>query len=115
MTLVLFILVNLVFFCPKMILCIKIEISRNDFYNSLGFHFHNTLPKRSINRNNNKFFLLRDLVEQVAESQQALSAELVQYDEQVESEVLLPLTKIIKENFTNCAKLKKQVKQVRKA
>ena len=40
MTLVLFIFVNLVFFCPKMILCIKIEISRNDFYNSLGFHFH---------------------------------------------------------------------------
>ena len=41
MTLVLFIFVNLVFFCPKMILCIKIEISRNDFYNSLGFHFQN--------------------------------------------------------------------------
>ena len=41
MTLVLFIFVNLVFFCPKMILCIKIEISRNDFYNSLDFHFYN--------------------------------------------------------------------------
>ena len=35
MTLVLFILVNLVFFCLKMIICIKIEISRNDFYNEL--------------------------------------------------------------------------------
>ena len=33
--------VNLVFLCPKMILCIKIEISGNDFYNSLGFYFHN--------------------------------------------------------------------------
>ena len=41
MTLVLFIFVNLVFFCPKMILWIKIEISRNVFYNSLGFYFHN--------------------------------------------------------------------------
>ena len=40
MTLVLFIFVNLVFFCPKMILSIKIEISRNDFYNSLGFYFY---------------------------------------------------------------------------
>ena len=46
MTLVLFIFVNLVFFCPKMILCIKIEISRNDFYNSLGFYFHN--PTESV-------------------------------------------------------------------
>ena len=26
-----------------MILCIKIEISRNDFYNSLGFYFHNQM------------------------------------------------------------------------
>ena len=40
MTLVLFIFINLLFFCPMMILCIKIEISQNDFYNSLGFHFH---------------------------------------------------------------------------
>ena len=39
MTLVLFIFVNLVFFCPKMILWIKIEISRNVFYNSLVFTF----------------------------------------------------------------------------
>ena len=39
MTLVLFIFVNLVFFCPKMILCIKIEISRNDFYVALIFTF----------------------------------------------------------------------------
>ena len=45
MTSVLFIFVNLVFFCPKMILCIKIEISRNDFYNSLGFYFHNKEDK----------------------------------------------------------------------
>ena len=43
MTLVLFIFVNLVFFCPKMILWIKIEISRNVFYNSLGFYFPNEL------------------------------------------------------------------------
>ena len=41
-----------------MILCIKIEISRNVFYNSLGFYFHykNTLPKRSINRNNTTIY-----------------------------------------------------------
>ena len=43
MTLVLFIFVNLVFFCQKMILRIKIEISRNDFYNSLGFYLHNEI------------------------------------------------------------------------
>ena len=41
MILVLFIFVNLVFFCPKMILRIKIEISRNDLHNSIGFYFHN--------------------------------------------------------------------------
>ena len=37
-----------------MILRIKIEISQNDLYNSLGFNFHNEtpLPKRSVNRNN---------------------------------------------------------------
>ena len=54
MTLVLFIFVNLVFFCPKMILRIKIEILRNDYFNSLGFYFHNLnpLPKRSVNCNN---------------------------------------------------------------
>ena len=38
--LVLFVFVNLVFSCPKMILRIKIEISQNGFYNGLGFYFH---------------------------------------------------------------------------
>ena len=50
-------------------------------------------------------------MEQLAEAQQALSLEVLRYDEQVEVEILVPLNKLIKEDFTNIAKLKKQLKQ----
>ena len=40
MALVLIIFVNLIFFCPKIILRFKIEISQNDLY-IIGFYFHN--------------------------------------------------------------------------
>ena len=44
---VLFIFVNLVFFGPKMILCIKIEISRNVFYNKVITQSSNWLDFRT--------------------------------------------------------------------
>uniref|UniRef100_A0A6A7G2R3 Rho GTPase-activating protein 44-like n=1 Tax=Hirondellea gigas TaxID=1518452 RepID=A0A6A7G2R3_9CRUS len=56
--------------------------------------------------------LLREVIVQAAECQQALSLEVLKYDDQILSDVLAPLTKILKEEFTNCAKLKKQLKQV---
>lgn len=52
------------------------------------------------------------MVCQVVEVQQAMGMDVLDYEEQLQKQVLLPLTHLIKDEFPSIAKQKKQLKQV---
>ncbi|XP_047483759.1 SH3 domain-binding protein 1-like isoform X1 [Penaeus chinensis] len=55
--------------------------------------------------------LLRIVVERVVEVQQAMGLDVVEFEDQVEKQVLGPLLQLIKEDFPSISKQKKQLKQ----
>lgn len=52
------------------------------------------------------------MVERVVEVQQAMGLDVVEFEDQVEKQVLGPLLQLIKEDFPSISKQKKQLKQV---
>ncbi|XP_068235137.1 SH3 domain-binding protein 1-like isoform X1 [Palaemon carinicauda] len=67
----------------------------------------NTLPASGDNND-----LLRNILERVVEAQQALGMDMLDFEDQVEKQVLNPLSQIIKDEFPSIVKQKKQLKQI---
>ncbi|XP_066972417.1 SH3 domain-binding protein 1-like isoform X1 [Macrobrachium rosenbergii] len=67
----------------------------------------NTLPASTDSND-----LLRNILERVVEAQQALGMDMLDFEDQVEKQVLNPLSQIIKDEFPSIVKQKKQLKQI---
>ncbi|XP_076028758.1 SH3 domain-binding protein 1-like isoform X2 [Oratosquilla oratoria] len=71
-----------------------------------------TLKESLVSTNDNEHsHLLRCLVEQLVEVQQALGMEMIDYEGKIEKQVLMPLHQILRDDFPNVAKQKKALKQ----